>query len=67
VKAFARRLKELRAEKGLSTVALAKALGISKASITNWELGTHDIKSEYLIRIAKFFDTTPNYLLGFES
>lgn len=67
MKEFAERLKYLRAEKGLSAKALGKAIGVSDAAIINWENGVHDIKGEYLIRLAKFFDVTTDYLLGLEN
>jgi transcriptional regulator with XRE-family HTH domain len=66
MKSFGARLKELRTEKGLSTLALGKAIGVSDSAICNWENNINDIKSEYLIRIAKYFDVTTDYLLGLE-
>ena len=47
--------------------ALGKEIGVSDAAIINWENGVHDIKGEYLIRLAKFFDVTTDYLLGLEN
>ncbi len=34
------------------------------ASILRWEHGESDIKSDYLIVLAKFFDVSTDYLLG---
>jgi len=63
---FAERLKELRTAKGLSVEALAKTIGVSSGSISCWENNKYDIKSEYLIRLAKFFCVRADYLLGLE-
>ena len=63
---FGKRLKELRAEKGLSTLKLGKELGVSDATISRWENGISNIKSEELIIVAQFFGVTSDYLLGLE-
>lgn len=64
---FAERLKELRLAKGLSGEELGKAICVSGASVSFWESGTYDIKSEYLIRLARFFGVTTDYLLGLDN
>ena len=61
---FARRLKELRSEKNLSTMALGKLIGVSDMSICRWENNKNDIKAEQLVALAKIFDVTVDYLLG---
>lgn len=63
---FAERLKELRQERGLSIAVLGKQTDIGAASIFRWEQGERDIKSDYLIRLSRFFDVTTDYLLGLE-
>lgn len=61
---FAERLKDLRTEKGLSIAALGVQVKMGVASILRWEHGESDIKSDYLIVLAKFFDVSTDYLLG---
>jgi transcriptional regulator with XRE-family HTH domain len=61
---FAQRLKELRSEKGLSTMVLGKLIGVSDMSICRWENNKNDIKAEQLVAVAKFFDVSADYLLG---
>ena len=61
---FAERLKELREEKGLSQMELAKATGISQSSIARWELEKADPTSSALITLSKFFGETVDYILG---
>ncbi|MCL2370775.1 MAG: helix-turn-helix transcriptional regulator [Firmicutes bacterium] len=61
---FSQRLKELRQEKGLSAMALGKATGLSDAAILRWENDRADPLGENIIKLAKFFDVTTDYLLG---
>ena len=63
---FGKRLKELRTEKGLSTLKLGKEIGVSDATISRWENGISNIKSEELIIVAQYFGVTADYLLGLE-
>ncbi|MCL2846892.1 MAG: helix-turn-helix domain-containing protein [Firmicutes bacterium] len=63
VSKFAERIKELRNEKKLSQRYMASALGIKLSSYQKYEKGgepTH----ENLIKIAKFFGVSTDYLLG---
>ena len=64
MKIFGERLKELREEKELSKLALAKTLQISDAAIGRWERNERDITSHYLIKLADFFDVSIDYLVG---
>lgn len=66
MKIFAERLKELRKEKNLSTLALGKIIGVSDTAICNWENDKHDVRGEQLIRLASFFEVSADYLLGLE-
>ena len=63
---FSVRLKDLRQERGLSIIALSKETGISNASICRWENDLSDISSDNLIKLAKFFNVTIDYLVGLE-
>ena len=66
MKKFAERLRELRTEKALSCMALGKAIGVSDSVIVRWENKKHDVKGEYVVRLAKFFGVSSDYLLGLE-
>ena len=61
---FAKRLKELRIEKGLSQVQLAEETGISKSAIGFWETGKRIPLATVVITLAKYFGVTSDYLLG---
>lgn len=58
------RLLQLRKERGMSQVALAKILGCSQNMISQWENGTRDPNTQTLIKIAEFFGVSTDYLLG---
>ncbi len=59
------RLKELRIEKGLRQVDVANAVGVTLRAICNYEAGTREPSLEMLIKLCRFLETDPNYLLGF--
>ena len=63
---FIERLKELRAQKGLSQAQLAKATGLSQSAITYWETGKRIPNAHAVIILARSFDVSTDYLLGEE-
>ncbi len=48
-------IKDLRVAKGMSPVQLAAELGVSLATIYNWENGTHEPRASQLWAIARLF------------
>ena len=63
---FAERLKELRIEKSLGQVELAKALGVSNGIISLWENALREPKLSNLIVLSDFFKVSIDYLAGLE-
>ena len=61
---FGERLKQLRQEHNLTQDALAEKLKIVKSTINKYEKNTREPEFEILIRLADFFNTTTDYLLG---
>ena len=61
---FKDRLKELRVQKGLSQMQLAKELNISQSAIAKWELGKTEPTASAIIAVAKYFNETTDYVLG---
>jgi len=61
---FGERLKELREEKGISALALSKALQFGEANVGRWERNERDITSDNLIKLADFFNVSIDYLVG---
>ena len=63
---FYLRLKELRKERKISQAEFAKQFCVSNGAVGNWEAGKRQPDSDTLVRIAKFFNVSVDYLLGSE-
>ena len=61
---FGEILRELRTDKRLTQPQLAKEIGVSKGIISCWETGMSEPTASNIIKLAKFFDVTTDYLLG---
>ena len=61
---FPERFKQLRKEKGLTQVEIAKALGVSSGTIAMWETGKRKPQFEMLDKLSTFFDRSMDYVLG---
>lgn len=61
---FYKRIKELRIQKNMSQMELAKATGISQSAIAKWELGKTEPTATAIVKLAIFFGETADYLLG---
>ncbi|MBD5479740.1 MAG: helix-turn-helix transcriptional regulator [Lachnospiraceae bacterium] len=59
-------IKRLRIARNLSQVDLAKVLGVTKQSISNWENNNIQPSIDMLIRLSEFFSVSTDYLLGLE-
>lgn len=60
------RLKQMRLEKKLSQKEVATALGISAAVISNYESSGRTPSVENLLALARLYQCSTDYLLGFE-
>lgn len=58
------RIKEIRTAKKLSQVDLAKLLGVTKQSVSNWENDNIQPSVEMLLKISEALNVTTDYLLG---
>jgi len=67
VKIFGERVKELRNEKGMTTVQLGEALGVSDATISRWENSLINPSADSVFKIAKYFDAPAGYIIGTEN
>ncbi|MBQ7880388.1 MAG: helix-turn-helix transcriptional regulator [Clostridia bacterium] len=63
---FPEKLKELKQELGLSNMKIGKAIGVGDTTVCRWENGKADIKSKELVKLAKFFGVSTDYLVGLE-
>lgn len=62
-----KRLKDLRKSKGLTQQQVADRVWVTKAMISSYELSARSPSYEVLIKLAKLFGVTTDYLLGIES
>ncbi|MCG8539137.1 MAG: helix-turn-helix domain-containing protein [Clostridia bacterium] len=58
------RLKNLREDNDLLQKHVAKALKIPERTYGNYELGDRSIPLEILIELARFYNTSTDYILG---
>lgn len=58
------RIKEARKAAKLTQRELAEKLGIKVSTLSGYEVGAHDPKSNTLTKIAEICETTVDYLLG---
>lgn len=61
---FPRILTLLRKEKGISQKNAAAGLGISQALLSHYEKGIRECGLDFVVRAAKYFDVSCDYLLG---
>jgi len=60
------RLRELREEKGITQSQLAKNLGFSRNTISQYETGAREPDIQTIKKLCDFFGVSAGYLLGFE-
>ena len=61
---FGDRLKELRKSKKLTQVQVSELIDVQQGTYSRWENGTLEPNLEAVVKLAKLFDTTTDYLLG---
>ena len=59
-----RRIRDLREDRDLKQKEVADFLNCSQVCYSHYELGKRDIPTEVLIKLAKFYNTTTDYILG---
>lgn len=58
------RIRDLREDRDLNQTQVASMLGMSQTGYSKYETGENDIPTAILIRLARFYDTSIDYLLG---
>jgi transcriptional regulator with XRE-family HTH domain len=58
------RIRDLREDKDMSQTEMAKHLGMSQTGYSKYETGENDIPTAILIKLARFHNTSIDYLLG---
>lgn len=64
---LADRMKQLRIENHLTQKQVADRLGIQKSTVSYYELGDRLPSYDVLIKFAKLFNVTTDYLLGIDT
>ena len=59
-----RRIRDLREDSDLTQKSLADYLSCSQVCYSNYETGKRDVPSDVLIRLARFYHTSVDYLVG---
>lgn len=59
-----RRIRDLREDNDLLQKELAAYLKCSQVCYSHYEIGKRDIPTDVLIQLAKFYNTSTDYLLG---
>lgn len=58
------RIRSLRENRDLNQTQVAKMLGMSQTGYSKYETGENDIPTTILIKLARFYNTSIDYLLG---
>ena len=58
------RIRDLREDRDLNQTEIAKMLGMSQTGYSKYETGENDIPTSILIKLARFYNTSIDYLLG---
>ena len=58
------RLKDLREDRDLSQQEVADFLGMKQPQYSRYERGMRDLPTDVLIRLAHFYGTSTDYILG---
>jgi transcriptional regulator with XRE-family HTH domain len=58
------RIRDLREDRELNQTQVAKMLCMSQTGYSKYETGENDIPTAVLIKLALFYDTSIDYLLG---
>jgi transcriptional regulator with XRE-family HTH domain len=64
---MARKIRELRQDRGLTLEQVATVVGVGKSTVRKWETGMiANMKRDKIAALAKALGTTPAYLMGWE-
>lgn len=64
---MARKIKQLRQERGLTLEQVADVVGVGKSTVRKWETGMiANMKRDKIAALAKALGTTPAYLMGWD-
>lgn len=59
-----RRIRELREDRDMNQTQVAKILRMSQTGYSKYETGENDVPTDILIKLARYYNTSVDYLLG---
>lgn len=59
-----KRIRNLREDKDLTQKEIGEILNMSQTGYNKYEIGRNDIPTKVLIELAKFYNTSIDYILG---
>ncbi len=59
-----KRIRDLREDRDLNQTQVAKMLNMSQTGYSKYETGENDLPTAVLIKLARFYDTSIDYILG---
>jgi transcriptional regulator with XRE-family HTH domain len=63
LKTLGARLRQCRRDRGLTQAGVARSLGVARVSVTLWEGDKTRPSLDHLLRLAKLFDVSSDWLL----
>ncbi len=61
---YYRRLRDLREDNELTQKEVAEILGIDQRVYSNYETGKREIPTRFVVKLAVFYNTSTDYILG---
>lgn len=59
-----KRIRDLREDRDMNQTQIAKILNMSQTGYSKYETGENDLPTAVLIKLARFYDTSIDYILG---
>ena len=59
-----KRIRDLREDSDMTQTQIAKMLGMSQTGYSKYETGENDIPTSILLKLADFYGTSVDYILG---
>lgn len=59
-----KRIRDLREDRDMKQTQIAKILNMSQTGYSKYETGENDLPTAVLIKLARFYDTSIDYILG---
>ncbi len=58
------RIKDIREDRDIKQSVLAEYLGVHQTTYSSYELGKLSLTADVLVKLAKYYNTSVDYLLG---